>query len=73
VSKYLVVIERAGANYSAYIPDLPGVVAAADSPEEVRELMKEALAMHLDGMREDGVPVPEPTTDADWMETGLSA
>jgi predicted RNase H-like HicB family nuclease len=69
VSKYLVVIERAGANYSAYIPDLPGVVAAADSPEEVRDLLKEALAMHLEGMREDGVPVPEPTTDADWMET----
>jgi predicted RNase H-like HicB family nuclease len=69
VSRYLVVIERAGANYSAYIPDLPGVVAAADSPQEVRELMREALAMHLDGMREDGVPVPEPTTDAEWLET----
>jgi predicted RNase H-like HicB family nuclease len=69
VSKYLVVIERAGANYSAYIPDLPGVVAAADSPAEVRNLMKEALAMHLEGMREDGLPVPEPTTDADWLET----
>jgi len=69
VSRYLVVIERAGANYSAYIPDLPGVMAAADSPEEVRELMREALAMHLEGMREDGIPLPEPTTDADWMET----
>ncbi len=69
MSKYLVVIERAGNNYSAYVPDLPGVVAAADSPDEVRELMREALAMHLEGMREDGLPVPEPSTDADWMET----
>ena len=69
MSKYLVVIERAGSNYSAYVPDLPGVVAAADSPDEVRELMREALTMHLEGMREDGLPVPEPSTDADWMET----
>jgi predicted RNase H-like HicB family nuclease len=69
VSRYLVVIERAGASYSAYVPDLPGVVAAGDSPGEVRELMREALALHLEGMREDGIPVPEPTTDADWMET----
>ncbi len=69
MSKYLVVIERAGSNYSAYVPDLPGVVAAADSPDEVRELMREALAIHLEGIREDGLPVPEPSTDADWMET----
>ncbi len=69
MSKYLVVIERAGSNYSAYVPDLPGVVAAADSPDEVRELMREGLAIHLEGIREDGLPVPEPSTDADWMET----
>lgn len=74
--KYLVVIERAGSNYSAYVPDLPGLVAAADSPEELRQLMKEAMAMHIEGMREDGLPIPEPTTDAagmaadvEWMAT----
>jgi predicted RNase H-like HicB family nuclease len=69
VSRYLVVIERAGHNYSAYVPDLPGVVAAGDTPDEVRELMREAVEMHVDALREDGLPIPEATTTADWLET----
>ena len=65
---YLAVIEKAGANYSAYVPDLPGCVATGRTREEVRELISAAVAMHLDGMREDGLPIPEPTTSADVVQ-----
>jgi predicted RNase H-like HicB family nuclease len=67
--KYAIVIEhRPGSNYSAYAPDLPGCVATADTLEEIRRLMREGIAFHLEGMREDGVPIPEPTTLVDYSE-----
>lgn len=58
--KYAVVVEKAEGNYSAYVPDLPGCVAVGDTRAEVERNIREALAFHLDGMREDGLPVPEP-------------
>lgn len=60
--KYVVVIERGKANFSAYVPDLPGCVAAADTLEEVEELIREAMEMHIAGLREDGMVVPPPTS-----------
>jgi len=60
VSKYLVVIEGEGESYSAYAPDLPGCVAAGDSPEEVERLMQEAIALHVESLRAHGEPVPPP-------------
>jgi predicted RNase H-like HicB family nuclease len=60
VSEYLVVIEGEGDSYSAYAPDLPGCVAAGDSPEEVERLMQEAIALHVASLREHGEPVPPP-------------
>jgi predicted RNase H-like HicB family nuclease len=61
--QYAIVIEKApGSNYSAYVPDLPGCVATGDSLEEVKQLMNKGIAFHLEGMREDGLPIPEPTT-----------
>jgi predicted RNase H-like HicB family nuclease len=67
--KYAIVIEKVpGSNYSAYVPDLPGCVAAADTLEETRQLMREAIELHLQGMREDGDPIPEPTTQVDYIE-----
>jgi predicted RNase H-like HicB family nuclease len=57
---YPIIIERAGKNWGAYAPDLPGCVAAADSPEETEALMREAIAFHLEGMEEDGEPWPMP-------------
>ena len=53
---------------SAYVPDLPGCVAAGDTVEEVRKLIAEAVQMHLEGMREDGDPVPEPTSLCEYVE-----
>jgi len=67
--KYAIVIERVeGSNYSAYAPDLPGCVATADTLEEVKQLMREGIEFHLEGMREDGLPIPEPTTQVDYAE-----
>ena len=67
--QYAIVIEKApGSNYSAYVPDLPGCIATADSIEEIKRLMEEGIAFHLEGMREDGLPVPEPTTQVAYAD-----
>lgn len=66
--KYLVVIENAGSNFSAYSPDLPGCVATGDTPEEAKANMSEAIHFHVDGLREDHLPVPEPSSVAEYVE-----
>ena len=66
--RYAIVIEKAQGNYSAYVPDLPGCVAVAETRQEVEQLIKEAIALHLQGMREDGDPIPEPVTTATVIE-----
>jgi predicted RNase H-like HicB family nuclease len=60
--RYAVVVERAENNFSAYVPDLPGCIATAESREEVLELIREAVDFHLEGMREAGEEIPQPTT-----------
>jgi predicted RNase H-like HicB family nuclease len=66
--RYAIVIEKGPKNYSAYILDLPGCVAAADTLEETKKLMQEGIEIHLRGMREDGDPIPEPSTLVDYVE-----
>ena len=66
--RYGVVIEKAESNYSAYVPDLPGCVATGQTVEEVEREIREAIRFHLDGLREDGLPVPAPTTICDYVE-----
>ena len=68
VMKYAVVIEKGENNFSAYVPDLPGCVAAADILEETEQLIREAIEIHIRGMREDGLEVPEPTSLAREVE-----
>jgi len=65
--RFLVVIEKAGANYSAYSPDLPGCVATGDTREEAEANMHEALQLHVEGMIEDGEPIPESAALAEYM------
>jgi len=65
--KYAVIYEKTGTGYSAYAPDLPGCVAAGPTLEDAAELMRGAVEMHLEAMREDGDPIPEPTTVADYI------
>jgi predicted RNase H-like HicB family nuclease len=66
--KYAVVIERTPRNYSAWVPDLPGCVAGRDRAEVERHI-REAIDSHLAGLREDGLPIPQPTTDATLVDT----
>jgi len=65
--KYLVIYEKTSSGYSAYAPDLPGCITTGGSLEETERLMKEAIGFHIDGLREDGLPVPEPSTTADYI------
>lgn len=66
--RYAIVIEKAESNFSAYVPDLPGCVAAGQTVEETETLIREAIAFHLDGVREDGLPVPQPRSQVDYVE-----
>ncbi len=66
--KYAILIERTDNGYSAYAPDLPGCIAAADTKIEVEELIREALSLHLESLREHGDPIPEPQTTATLIE-----
>ena len=69
--RYLVVIERGESSYGAYVPDLPGCVAVGESVEEVRRLISEAIELHLEGLRADGEPVPEPTSQGDYLDVAV--
>ena len=66
--RYAVIIEKAESNFSAYVPDLPGCVTTGASLEEVVSNLREAIALHIEGMREDGLPVPLPTTVVEYCE-----
>jgi predicted RNase H-like HicB family nuclease len=69
--RFLVVIEKANGNYSAYSPDLPGCVATGKTREEVALNMHEAIEMHVCGMLEDGLPVPKPHASAEYIAVFL--
>lgn len=62
--RYTVVIERAGDNFSAYVPDLPGCVATGATEEETEDTIREAIRFHIAGLRDEGLPVPQPQTRA---------
>jgi len=66
--KYVVVIERGPNNYSAYVPDLPGCVTTGKTVEEIKTNIREASELHLEGLMEDGTPVPEPSSVAIEVE-----
>jgi predicted RNase H-like HicB family nuclease len=66
--RYAMIIERGDRNFSAYLPDLPGCIATGKTIDEVRQNMAAAIELHLAGMREDGLPIPEPTSLADYVE-----
>jgi predicted RNase H-like HicB family nuclease len=66
--RYAIVIEKAEANYSAYVPDLPGCVATGASVQEAEAQIREAIEFHLDGLREDGIPIPQPASRVDYVD-----
>ena len=68
MKKYLIVIERTDSGYSTYSPDLPGCVSTGKSREEAERNMREAIEFHVDGLRQEGYPVPEPRTTSSYVD-----
>ena len=66
--QYLVIIEQGSSSFGAYVPDLPGCVAVGDTRVEVTQLIHEAIEFHLEGMREDGLPIPAPHSSSELIE-----
>jgi len=66
--RYAIVIEKAESNYSAYVPDLPGCVSTGATVEETEKSIREAIVFHLDGMREDGSPIPPASSHVEYVE-----
>jgi len=66
--RFAVIVERGETSFGAYVPDLPGCVAAAETKEEVLQLIHEAIEFHVEGLREDGQPIPEPSSSIEYVE-----
>ncbi len=66
--RYLVVIERGKTSWGAHVPDLPGCIAAGETREEVVELIREAIDLHIESLRQDGIPVPLPSSEGEFVE-----
>ena len=73
MTKYTVIFEKGSASWGAHVPDLPGVIAVGDSREEVERLIREAVEFHLEGMREEGISVPPPSSFAGVVEINSAA
>ena len=69
--KYAVLIEKGATSYGASVPDLPGCIAVGETLEEVQQLIREAIAFHLEGMKLEGLPIPEPTTMCAYVEADV--
>lgn len=65
---YMVVIERGEKSWGAHVPDLPGCVAVSETRDEVLQLVREAIGFHIEGLRQDGVPVPPPSSESEFVE-----
>ncbi len=66
--RYAIVIEKAGSNFSAYVPDLPGCIATGATVSETEIEIRDAIRFHVEGLREDGIVVPIPTSIAEYVE-----
>ena len=70
--RYAIIVEKGKRNYSAYVPDVPGCIATGQTLEEVKQQMKEALELHMEGMLLDGESVPRPSTDCGYVSINLA-
>jgi predicted RNase H-like HicB family nuclease len=66
--KYAVVIEKSANSFGAYVPDLPGCIAAGKTKDEVKKLIHEAIEFHLEGLKDNGEPIPQPTSSVEFIE-----
>ena len=70
--RYVVIVEQGEGGFGAYVPDLPGCVAVGETREEALRLIQESIELHLEGLREDGLPVPEPSSSSEYVEIGAA-
>ncbi len=68
MKRYAIVIEKAASNYAGYVPDLPGCVATGDTVAQTEALLRESIDLHLQGLREDGLAIPEPASVVEYLE-----
>ncbi|HEX8244031.1 MAG TPA: type II toxin-antitoxin system HicB family antitoxin [Longimicrobium sp.] len=71
--RYLVIIEKSATGFGAYVPDLPGCIAVGESEAEVRQLIREAIELHVESLQEDGIAIPPPETRVDYVEVAQAA
>ena len=72
MTRYMVVVERGETSWGAHVPDLPGCVAVGETREEVLRLIRGAIEFHIDGLRQDGLPVPTPSSEGEFVEVGAA-
>ena len=70
--RYAIVVEKGATSYGAYVPDLPGCVAAAETRDEVIRLIRESIEFHIEEMRDEGMEVPEPLSSAEYVEVSMA-
>ncbi len=70
--RYVVIVEQGENGFGAYVPDLPGCVAVGETREEALRLIREAVELHLEGLREDGLPIPEPSSSSEYVDVGAA-
>ena len=70
--RYMVVIERGETSWGAHVPDLPGCVAVGETREEVLQLIREAIEFHIESLKEDGLPLPSPSSEGEFVEVGVA-
>lgn len=70
--RYMVVVERGETSWGAHVPDLPGCVAVGETREEVLQLIREAIEFHLESLKRDGLPLPSPSSEGEFVEVGVA-
>ena len=70
--RYMVVVERGEKSWGVHVPDLPGCVAVGETRDEVLELVREAIDLHIDALRQDGLPVPPPSSESEFVEVSAA-
>ncbi len=72
IIRYVVILERGESEFGAYVPDLPDCVAVGETKEEALRLIGEAVELHLESLREDGLPIPKPSSSSEYVEVGAA-
>ena len=72
ISRYMVVVERGETSWGALVPDLPGCIAVGETRDDVLRLIRDAIELHIEGLKQDGLPVPRPSSEVEFVEVGAA-